>query len=118
MSKESSIKVYIIVNTDLNMSKGKTISQACHAIAAITRLNEKNKSRIYSEWINNGEPIIVLKSSENQINQLLHTNSKSKGLKYVEIYDAGLTQVKADSLTCIAFHPTTELDELKKFKLM
>ena len=57
---------YIIVNNDLNMSKGKIASQVAHGILDVHRfLLSKNIS--HDQWSNNGEKIVVVKTGQSNI---------------------------------------------------
>ena len=59
--------MYFIVNSDLNMSKGKIASQVAHAACDLTNhylLNGTKDERIqYKKYRQNGQPKIILKST-------------------------------------------------------
>lgn len=94
--------MYIIVNLDLKMSSGKIASQVGHAVSKMIRNNIK--SPIIRSWVDKGEAKIVLKSTEKELYQILDKYPK---ITY-GIYDAGITQVKGDSLTCVGLIPIGE----------
>lgn len=110
MSKIKEMVSYIIVNTDLNMGKGKIASQAAHAILDVHRFLISNNID-HSKWLNNGEKIVVLKGSKTIINQLLEEYSdkipRINTFNVFPIHDAGRTEVEPGSLTVIASCPVT-----------
>ena len=107
--------MYIFVNNDLNMSKGKIASQVGHVILSIVEhiLNNKKSDEFarYKEWKNQGQPKIILKATEDDLNKLKELPES----KYV--IDAGVTQVKPNSLTVVGFFPN-EHPEFKKYTLL
>ena len=116
--------MYIIINSDLPMGKGKTAAQACHAACRATRCLHGQNNSNYNAWLRTGEAKIVLKATEEQMLALInkYDNSKtSETNRCVAIHDAGLTQIAADSLTAIAFFPIQKKnapEEVTKYKLL
>jgi PTH2 family peptidyl-tRNA hydrolase len=115
---------YLIVNDDLKMSKGKIASQSAHAILNVHRYILSNGIR-NETWEDNGEKIVVLKSSSEIIRNLMkeysdHIPKKNK-LNIFPIYDAGKTEIDPGSLTVIATTPITDdikPDILRTLKLL
>jgi peptidyl-tRNA hydrolase len=141
--------MYIFVNNDLQMSKGKIASQVGHVVQKIIEdiyenktinqtinktinqtinktinktinqtINQTiNKKKIdifnrYNNW-KNGSKKIILRAS---YLELLELQQESEA---VSIYDAGKTQINANSLTCIGFYPSCyNQEKFKKFKLL
>lgn len=101
--------MYLIINNDLKMGKGKIASQTCHAACKVTRILERYKPtpKYYKDWEKNGEPKIVLKATEEQLNELAdeYPANEIDDTWCVTIRDAGRTQIKSNSLTVIAFRP-------------
>lgn len=117
-------KMIIIVNNDLHMSKGKIAAQSAHAILAMYRFVKSNNINIRN-WENSGEKIIVLKSTEKELKQILNEYSehiiKDNTLNFFPIYDAGKTEVEPNSLTIIASAPITNdkiPDWINRLKLL
>jgi PTH2 family peptidyl-tRNA hydrolase len=113
--------MYIIVNEDLKMQKGKICSQVGHCvqklienILEIYSQSKKEKTIYinYNLWKNCGCKKIILKATHNEIIYL------QNNYDCVSIYDAGKTQVEPNSLTCIGFYPTNNTDKFKKIKLL
>lgn len=112
--------MYIIINDDLKMQKGKICSQVGHSvqklienILEIYSVSKKEKTIYtnYKIW-KNGCKKIILKASQNEL-LILQNDSNC-----ISIYDAGKTQIEPNSLTCIGFYPTNNTDKFKKFKLL
>jgi PTH2 family peptidyl-tRNA hydrolase len=116
--------MYIIINNDLNMGKGKIAAQACHAACRVTRCLHGQNNADYNTWLRSGEAKIVLKGTEKQMLELIekYDNSKtSQSNRCVNVHDAGHTQVAPNSLTAIAFFPVLKKnapEELSKYKLL
>jgi peptidyl-tRNA hydrolase len=113
--------MYIIINNDLNMGKGKIASQVGHVVQHIIEdLLEsyynsnkiKDKYSNYLKW-KNGCKKIVLKASQADLLYCL------ENYDCVPVYDLGKTQIEANSLTCVGFYPSNTNSQLfTKFKLL
>lgn len=103
--------MYIIVNNDLKMGKGKIASQCCHSVGKIVRILEQapQEHYYYTSWLNNHEPMIILKANQKEINKLIKdykvTSYDITKLWCVPTHDAGRTQIAPNSLTTLAFRP-------------
>jgi peptidyl-tRNA hydrolase len=114
--------MYIIVNNDIQMGKGKIASQTGHVIQDIVedimikKYESKKKLGIcidYDTWKNEGSKKIVLKATKEELIKLLALDS----VHY--IIDAGKTQIESGSLTVVGFPPMRSLGEhMKQFKLL
>lgn len=98
---DSDYKMYVLINTDLKIGTGKKISQAAHAVQAVTEVMCNSKKDLLKRYKTSGQTKIVLKATEQQMMELI--NVYEADLKY--ILDAGHTQVAAGSLTALAFYP-------------
>jgi peptidyl-tRNA hydrolase len=118
---EESIVMYILVNNDLQMGKGKIASQVGHVVGQIVEeiiINKKKQPQnyeLYQKWsTNHGHIKIVLKATTNDLLTLIETENKCK-----YIIDAGRTQIEPNSLTVVGFYPRSDMREkLSKFKLL
>lgn len=108
--KNGSYQMVVVVNTDLKMSKGKVLSQFGHAVDAIHELLEEYPDLVRA-WRECGSAKIALKGSQEEINQVYY-DAKELGLLFYRVFDAGKTQVRAGSNTCIIVGPATR-DELE-----
>lgn len=115
-------KMYILINSDLNMSAGKIASQACHITHMIVeelvrngyeQFPPSNEYMTYMKWSKNCIKI-VLKASNDQLLEL------SKNPMARSFYDGGnTTQVPVNSLTAVGFLPSADLDKLiDEYKLL
>ena len=109
--------MYLIVNNDLSMGKGKICAQVGHAVQYI--IDEYYNGTIgdkksYQLWKENGNPKIIIKASQEELNKL------SKYKNTYTIIDAGRTQIAPNSMTVVVFFPTQRknLEFLKNFKLL
>lgn len=105
------MKQYIIVNTDLDMSKGKIGSQTAHAslgyamdVATDLRVLFQNHHRWFFE--HNQRKVVVGMSEEKMLNVI--TKLKEDGITYYAVNDVGSTEVPKGSLTAIAIEPRSE----------
>jgi peptidyl-tRNA hydrolase, PTH2 family len=113
--------MYIIVNDDLKMTKGKTCSQVAHITQLITEeiirqgyetYPTPESYVTYMKWREHCTKII-LKGSEFELRELMN-DSKAR-----YIIDDGQTQVKPGSLTVVGFGPNVDKKcLLKRFKLL
>jgi len=116
--------MYIIINNDLNMTKGKIAAQACHAACRVTRCLEGQNNANYKAWLRSGEAKIVLKGTEAKMLELIekYDNSKTRETnRCVNVIDAGLTQIPSGSLTAMAFFPVQKKNappEIASYKLL
>lgn len=128
--ESNELRMYILVNKNLAMGKGKIASQTAHAVQRIVHqiLTDIKKSPSvetaedytkYMEWTERGgktggKTIVLNAPYEEMINFL-----DEKKYKCVCINDGGLTQVDPGSLTVIGFYPTNNPTfDVKKFKLL
>jgi len=121
--------MYIIINSDAGMSKGKIASQACHSACQVTRILERqrNNENGYNAWLRDGEQKIVLRATEKEMLNVIQIYQVDESVKRtsiepwcVHIRDFGKTQVQKDTLTSIAFKPIPKgsLECVNKMKLL
>lgn len=114
--------MYIFVNNDLNMGKGKIAAQVGHIVeimieelvkAELTSTKKKSFLEDYNTWKRTGRKKIILKATEEEIKQLSHLDGAHC------VVDAGLTQIPSGSMTVVGFLPSgTKKDMFGKFKLL
>lgn len=109
--------MYLFVNEDLKMSKGKIGSQIGHCVQYILedilQYTKKDKYQDYLKWKNYGSKKIVLKASQIELIEL-QKNDMSRS-----VYDIGYTQIPSGSLTVVGFFPSNKLQNIfKNFKLL
>lgn len=114
--------MYILVNNDLNMGKGKIASQVGHVVEKITAKilqsfqDIKKPKQFMEDYINytkSGNKKIILKGTQEQLQQFI-TDTDS-----FHIIDAGKTEIPAGSLTVIGFLPSNKnKNRFSEFKLL
>lgn len=114
--------MYIVLNTELNMSKGKIASQSAHAACDVVEYLVKNPNPLYYRWKKDGQAKIVLKGNTKQMEEMEDIfNDRSKNIWCSSIRDVGKTEVNEGSLTAVAFSPNKKKDIpeiIKKLKLL
>ena len=123
--------MYILVNINIKMEKGKTSNQCSHSACRVTRLIESHDvihNDSYVKWVNNFEPKIILKCTEQEMNKYIeyYEIKENEDITNKEIWctytrDIGRTQIETGSLTTIAFCPILRKDTpemIKKLKLL
>lgn len=119
---EEDYKMYILVNDDLKMGKGKIGSQIGHVVGEITERiirNSYESSSVnqiyinYQKWKKTGHGKIILKATQQQILDLIDEPNT------VVIIDEGRTQISPGSMTVLGFYPSNNLkNKFKGFKLL
>ncbi|AYV83446.1 MAG: peptidyl-tRNA hydrolase [Hyperionvirus sp.] len=117
-TKEADIIMYIIINEDLKMSKGKCIAQACHVTQKITeeiiRKSYESPSTpeeclTYMKWRTNCTKVILKTNFE----QLLKLSKLPEARYMVDIINT------KECLTAVGFFPSNkmakEFEAYKKF---
>lgn len=106
MSTEQELRMYIVVNNDIGMGKGKIASQVGHAVMLVVEYLIKHEPDSYQKYKASGMPKIVLKADAEMMQSL---TAKSRWI----VHDAGRTQIELGTLTTIGFPPMTEADRDK-----
>jgi len=98
-------KQVIVVRKDLKLGVGKIASQVAHA--AIGSMKNVDADAV-NEWESEGSKKVVLKV--NNLKELKEIENKLKKVKmpYFLVKDAGLTQLKAGTVTALGIGPIAE----------
>jgi PTH2 family peptidyl-tRNA hydrolase len=105
------LKQVFIINSDLQMGKGKIAVQAAHG--EVYYMNYLNQSYSgghteFSYWMKDGiMKKIALKATEVEMRHIMDCLNKEL-IWFYGVEDLGLTQVPANSLTCIVVEPLPE----------
>lgn len=112
--------MYVVVNNDAQMNKGKIASQVGHVVMnmALTLVAKQRMSLLDAYQADGMHKKIVLRATEPEMRALF--DKYGSNYTCVKIHDAGLTQVPANTLTAIAFEPAPmgTYPELAKLKLL
>lgn len=123
------IVMYILVNNDLKMGKGKIGAQVGHGVqyimeelllgSSMRESQHQTLKRFYHCWKRDGSKKIVLRATLADIDNLYNLYRDSNTPCRL-VVDAGHTQVPADSTTCLVFFPHLQntVSALKAYKLL
>jgi peptidyl-tRNA hydrolase, PTH2 family len=112
------MKLAIILNDALGMSKGKLCSQAAHAAVGAYRVACSENATLRQQaslqlWLLSGEPKIVLRVTGEEKLLQLGADAKKSGLACSIVRDAGHTQVAPGSVTAVGFLGSSpQVDEI------
>lgn len=95
-----SFKQVIIINSNLEMSRGKIAAQACHA-----SLGAAERSDFVKDWQKQGQKKIICKS-----NSLTELKNQADNLEIPNflVKDAGLTELEPGAITALGLGPDEE----------
>ena len=110
MAKDSpfTYKMVIVLRTDLNMSVGKMIAQACHAAVGCSEEAKRSQTKHWRRWADEGAKKVALQADSFEELEELATKAESLNITYVLIQDAGHTEVAPGTTTCIGIGPHQE----------
>ena len=110
MNKHSTFtyKLVIIIRTDLNMSVGKMIAQACHAAVSCSEEAKRTQTKHWRRWRDEGAKKVALQADSLEELEELAKKAESLDITYVLIQDAGHTEVPPGTTTCIGIGPHQE----------
>lgn len=107
------MKQVIVIRQDLKLSKGKMSAHAAHAsLSAFLEAFKKAPDKT-EEWLTQGSKKIVLKIADEKSLKALYNKIPNKIPKAL-ITDAGLTHLKAGTVTCFAAGPWED-KEINKY---
>lgn len=116
MQLEEEIKQVIIIRSDLDMNKGKTVAQGAHASLMSYLEAEKKDKKITKEWLDSGEKKIVLKVGDEEALTKFFKAFEFKGIPCALVSDAGLTQLPPGTKTALGIGPwkSSEIDQFTR----
>jgi peptidyl-tRNA hydrolase, PTH2 family len=101
----SKLKMVLVIRADLKLTKGKLGSQTAHAAVSCFKKTLDSKPKLANQWLNIGQPKIVLKIENLSELEILRDKAESADLITTLILDAGRTQIAAGTATCIGIGP-------------
>ncbi len=110
MAKDSpfTYKMVIVMRTDLKMSVGKMIAQACHAAVSCSEEAKRTQTKHWRRWRDEGAKKVALQADSFEELEELAEKAESLNITYVLIQDAGHTEVAPGTTTCIGIGPHQE----------
>ena len=88
------LRMYILINQDIEIGKGKLAGQVGHAVAVYFYNHWHEHSTLITQYMQNVQKKIILSCSEGKLLELEQQD-------YIAIRDKGLTQLKPNTLTCV-----------------
>ena len=121
---EKDYRMYILVNKDVKIGKGKLAGQVGHAVAVyywqamsgsrITKEEQDERKELLDIYMNTTQKKIILFATQDKLEEL-----EAEG--YIAIRDKGLTQLEPNTLTCVnvgLYEAHDVPDWIKKLKLV
>ena len=96
------MKQAIIVRVDLKLSKRKLAGQIAHA-SLKSYLNTEEEKRDW--WDANDYTRIILKCENEKELQELQEQAEKNNISSFLVYDLGLTEIPANTITCLGIGP-------------
>lgn len=98
-------KQVILVRNDLKLSKGKLISQCCHASLEAWKQSSK---KVRKKWEEEGGKKVVLKiTNEERLLSILE-ELEEKDIPHYLVRDRGLTEIPPGTTTALGIGPVEE----------
>ena len=97
------LKQVIVVRKDLKLGKGKLASQVAHAA-----IMAADKSKLKEKWEREGQKKVVVWCQNSEELFLIYKKVIDNGIAAALVADAGLTQLKAGTKTCLGIGPAPE----------
>lgn len=94
---DKDLRMYILVNQDIKINKGKLAGQVGHAVATMFYNQWETVGKILpimEEYMNNYQKKIILSCPQNKLEEL-----EKEG--YIAIRDKGWTDLESNTLTCV-----------------
>jgi PTH2 family peptidyl-tRNA hydrolase len=92
---DKDLRMYILVNEDIKINKGKLAGQVGHAVATyIYKYSTPFFKIVFEEYMNNHQKKIILYCPQNKLEEL-----EQQG--YITIRDKGWTDLEPNTLTCV-----------------
>ena len=98
-------KQALVVRLDLKMGRGKIAVQCAHAAVSASDVARKHFPEWWKHWLSEGQRKIALKVPDEESLYILLEHAKDQDLPVFLVRDKGLTQIPADTVTCIGIGP-------------
>jgi len=107
-------KLVIVVREDLKLSKGKLCAQVAHAV--LDCFMKQKDVKLSKKWLDEGGKKVVLKCKSKDELLFLTQKAENARLTNALIIDAGLTEIKPGTATCLGIGPDKEekIDKVTK----
>jgi len=98
-------KMVIVMRTDLDMSLGKMIAQACHAAVSASETTKRIQTKHWRRWRDEGAKKVALEAESLEELEALAMKAEELDLVNELIQDAGHTEVPPGTVTCLGIGP-------------
>lgn len=98
-------KMCVVLRTDLGMSTGKLIAQACHAAVEASEKAKKENHTAWRRWRDEGAKKVALEAESLEELEELADRADELDIVNVVIHDAGLTEVPPGTATALGMGP-------------
>lgn len=105
MARPHDYKMVVVVRTDLGMSVGKMVAQACHAAVSASELSKKTRTKHWRRWMDTGGKKVALEAESLEELEALARRAEELDITNVLIQDAGHTEVPPGTVTCLGLGP-------------
>jgi len=108
----SEVVMYIVVNKDINMSKGKTSAQVAHVAVMASHLGSSVDPGSWLLWYGGSFTKICLEGKTSILENLMEMYCDT----VCSVEDEGRTEIAKGSLTALAFIPMPKDERPKELK--
>jgi len=107
-------KLIIAVRHHLSLSRGKTAVQVAHAAVGCVLAAQKTYPRVMERWLLEGQKKVVVRIPGLKELFELEELARKRDIIFDIVTDAGRTEVKPGTITCIGLGPDKDsvLDEI------
>ena len=105
---QETLKMVIVVRSDLDMGRGKIAAQVAHAAVSAALQAREQRRRDFDRWLAHGQMKVVVKVSGLEELLALKGTAESKRILTAAVEDRGLTQVDPGTVTCLGLGPASE----------
>ena len=98
-------KMVIVMRTDLDMSLGKMIAQACHAAVSASETTKRIQTKHWRRWRDEGAKKVALEAESLEELEALAMKAEELDIVNELIQDAGHTEVPPGTVTCLGIGP-------------
>jgi PTH2 family peptidyl-tRNA hydrolase len=105
LARPHDYKMAIVIRTDLGMSVGKMVAQACHAAVSASEQSKKTRTKDWRRWMDTGGKKVALEAESLEELEALARLAEELDITNVLIQDAGHTEVLSGTVTCLGLGP-------------
>jgi len=103
-------KLVVVIRQDIKISAGKMAAQVAHASVSCALKAKASKTKLFSDWFDEGQRKVVLKVDRLQDLEELQKKANIAGLITEKVVDAGLTEIPPGTVTCLGIGPAKEIE--------